>query len=149
MISETLTFVILGVSMVSILNIIRNNPALMICTTCIVFIARFISVYPSCWLANLFREKKISKSMMFVVSYAGPRGSMSYALAIKGLEQILDGSQSYLIVGMTTCYIIFSIFVVGSSLAPVCKICHLSGNGSNKLENTISPRENNSDESIL
>lgn len=139
MISETLTFVILGVSIYSIIDLMFKYYLLMLISVAIVFIARYMSIYPSCILANLNRKSKISRKMMFILSYAGPRGSMSFALAIQGLEQIIDEKQSILIVGMTTSYIIFSIFIVGGSLGPICKAMHLS-NSKKEVFDIMSPR---------
>lgn len=139
MISETLTFVILGVSIYSIIDLMIKYYLLMLISVGIVFIARFMSIYPSCLLANLNRRNKISQKIMFILSYAGPRGSMSFALAIKGMEQILDEKQSLLIVGMATSYIIFSIFIVGGSLGPICKMMNLN-NDKKEIIDIMSPR---------
>lgn len=138
MVSETLTFIILGASMYSMVKVIKQKPMLMIMSIFIVFISRFLSIIPCCYLANIKRKNKITNKMMFTMAYAGPRGTMSYALAVQAMSLILDSSQGYLIVAMTASYVFFSTYIVGTSLGPMCKYLNLSGSKTDTPSTSIS-----------
>lgn len=124
---ETMTFIILGVSLYSILEYMSISYILMFVSILIIFASRILTVIPCCALLNSKRKEKINGKTQLVLCWSGLRGGMAYALAIQAMDSLNNKTQAKLIVAMTSAYIIFSVYIVGVTLAPILKAFHMYG----------------------
>lgn len=124
---ETMTFIILGVSLYSILEYMSMSYSLIFFSILVIFIARILTVIPCCALLNSKRKEKINSKTQLVLCWSGLRGGMAYALSIEAMDSLNDKTQAKLMVAMTSAYIIFSVYIVGVTLAPILKAFHMFG----------------------
>lgn len=74
-------------------------------------LGRAINVYPLSWLLNLGRKPKISWNFQHMLFFAGLRGAMSFALAIR--NTVSDARQAMLTT--TSLIVILTVIIQGGA----------------------------------
>ena len=71
-------------------------------------------IFPFSALANLGRRRKISRNMQILMSFAGLRGAIAFALSLN-----VDGPNRSLIITTTQSIVIFTTLVCGGLTHPL------------------------------
>jgi len=87
--------------------------------TCGIIAGRIIHVFPLTWLSNIRRRRKITFKEQFAVAYAGLRGALAFALALK--TSSLGLPHAPLIVSTTLSIAMFTTLFQGSTTRPLLK----------------------------
>ncbi|XP_017154016.1 sodium/hydrogen exchanger 9 isoform X3 [Drosophila miranda] len=74
-------------------------------------LGRAVNVYPLSWLLNIRRKPKISSNFQHLLFFAGLRGAMSFALAIR--NTVSDARQTMLTA--TSLIVIFTVIIQGGA----------------------------------
>ncbi|KAH8409885.1 hypothetical protein KR009_000302 [Drosophila setifemur] len=74
-------------------------------------VGRAVNVYPLSWLLNIRRKPKISTNFQHMLFFAGLRGAMSFALAIR--NTVSDARQTMLTA--TSLIVIFTVIIQGGA----------------------------------
>lgn len=117
-IAETCVFAYLGMAIFSFQHIVK--PAFVVWSIVLVLCGRAANIYPLSFLANYFREHKITPKMQFIMWFSGLRGAVSFALS---LHLNLESHETRQIIVTTTLIIvIFTILFLGGSTMPLMKL---------------------------
>lgn len=116
-IAETCVFAYLGLAIFSFNH--RFEIALVIWALLLCLFGRACNIFPLAWLANTFREHKITKKMQVIMWFSGLRGAISYALSLH-LEFSSEETQRVMIT-TTLIIVLFTTLVFGGSTMPLLR----------------------------
>ena len=113
--SENFVFCYLGITIPIMLDDVK--PSLIIVGIVALLASRFLSVYMTFSIINIFKKKKMPFSYTVVMTWGGLRGAIAFYLALK-----INSEYKNLIITTTMCLIVFTIVVLGSTMTPVIKL---------------------------
>nr|XP_043069230.1 sodium/hydrogen exchanger 6 isoform X2 [Drosophila bipectinata] len=108
--AENFIFSYIGVSMFTFPKH-HFDPGFIITAFICAAIGRAVNVYPLSWLLNIRRKPQISTNFQHMLFFAGLRGAMSFALAIR--NTVSDARQTMLTA--TSLIVIFTVIIQGGA----------------------------------
>ncbi|CAD5117971.1 DgyrCDS6711 [Dimorphilus gyrociliatus] len=116
-IAETCVFAYLGLAIFSFKHTVQ--PALVIWSIALILLGRAFNIFPLSFLANYFREHKITKKMQFIMWFSGLRGAIAFALSLH--MDIGNEEKRQVLVTTTLIIILFTVLILGGSTMPIMK----------------------------
>ncbi|XP_063416588.1 sodium/hydrogen exchanger 8-like [Mytilus trossulus] len=120
-IAETCVFAYLGLAIFSFNGLIVK-PALVIWGIALVLIGRAFNIFPLTFLANFFREHKITRKNQFIMWFSGLRGAVAFALCLHLEFSKEDKEKRYILVTTTLIIVLFTTMFLGGATMPLMKL---------------------------
>lgn len=117
-IAETCVFAYLGLAIFSFNGLIFK-PALVIWCIALVLLGRAFNIFPLSFIANFFREHKITRKNQFIMWFSGLRGAIAFALCLH-LE--FSTEKKFVLVTNTLIVVLFTTICLGGATMPLMKL---------------------------
>ncbi|KAK2156000.1 hypothetical protein LSH36_224g04013 [Paralvinella palmiformis] len=116
-IAETCVFAYLGLAIFSFSHNVK--PAFVIWSIVLILLGRAFNIFPLSFIANYFREHKITRRMQFIMWFSGLRGAIAFALS---LHMEFDVETRTVLLSTTLIIILFTLIFLGGSTMPLMKV---------------------------
>jgi len=143
--AEHLVFIFIGIGFFSFKHHWEQLKwAIFFITFCIITSARFGQITIVTMIVNKFRPRnKITRDYNMVLTYAGFRGAMAFALAANAASVFTTDDAGSLMLTLTLVYATLTIFIFGSTLVPLLQYYgvqegHEKGNKASQLSTDTS-----------
>ncbi|GLD92767.1 hypothetical protein PINS_up001346 [Pythium insidiosum] len=132
-VAENFVFIYLGMSVVAYSGYFTWDWAFIFCNLIACLVARMLSTFPLCVIANVGRRQKIPWSYMVVIWFAGLRGAIAFALALNVWTP--NETHTGVIQSTTLFTVMFTTVFLGTGTSPLLRHFNLaSREGSDNVE---------------
>ncbi|TMW66252.1 hypothetical protein Poli38472_004017 [Pythium oligandrum] len=118
-VAENFIFIYLGMSVVAYSGYFTWDWGFILFNMVACLVARILSTFPLCMIANLGRQEQIPWSYMVVIWFAGLRGAIAFALALNVWTP--DKTHSGVIQSTTLFTVMFTTVVFGMGTSPLLR----------------------------
>uniref|UniRef100_A0A7N6F9C8 Sodium/hydrogen exchanger n=1 Tax=Anabas testudineus TaxID=64144 RepID=A0A7N6F9C8_ANATE len=130
--AENFIFSYMGLTLFSFQSHVFN-PLFIIGAFVAVFLGRAANIYPLSFLLNLGRKNKIGANLQHVMMFAGLRGAMAFALAIRDTETYAR----QMMFSTTLLIVFFTVWICGGGTTPMLSFMSIPVGVDSDQENSV------------